>query len=188
MVLLYKIVACHARGVFVSMEVSKEEPAVWRLPFNLYSQKRGGCFRLFSMLRRIGTGMCIQGNFGADTHTGELKFAFDFALPTGTPILASADGVVVASIGHHRHGGRGSNEMRVKANHIAIRHASGVYTRYYHLCHRGVSVCVGEQVARGAQIGRSGNTGYSGAPHLHWDVVDVFPTETATLALVKMHG
>ena len=130
----------------------------------------------------------MQGNHGPDTHIGELSYAFDFALRVGTPVLASADGVVVAAVGNHRSGGRHSKEMRVKANYVALRHDSGLYSRYYHLCHNGVCVAVGDRVACGTQIGRSGNTGFSGAPHLHWDVVDVFPLETATLVLERGAG
>lgn len=49
----------------------------------------------------------------------------------------------------------------------------------------GAIARVGEHVHAGQVIGRSGNTGFSGAPHLHWDVVDVLPTDTATLTLLS---
>ena len=126
----------------------------------------------------------MQSNDGSDTHTKDLRFAFDFALPVGTPLLAAADGVVVAAVGSFTSGNRNDKEMRARANFIALRHGPRLYSRYYHLCERGVDVAVGERVHAGQPIGRSGNTGFSGSPHLHWDVVDLMPQETATLALV----
>eukprot|EP00900_Chrysochromulina_parva_P013154 jgi/Chrpa1/2183/Chrysochromulina_OHIO_Genome00009766-RA len=156
---------------------------VWTLPFDLYSRKAKCCsiWPRSWMLNFDGT--CVQGNDGGDTHIDELRYAFDFSLPVGTPILAAADGIVVATVDCHRAGDRGTKEMRIKANYVALRHDCGMYTRYYHLCHKGVCVNVGERVHRGMQIGLSGNTGYSGGPHLHFDAVDVLATETATLAL-----
>jgi len=156
---------------------------VWTLPFDLYSRKAKCCsiWPRSWMLNFDGT--CVQGNDGGDTHIDELRYAFDFSLPVGTPILAAADGIVVATVDCHRAGDRGTKEMRIKANYVALRHDCGMYTRYYHLCHKGVCVNVGERVHRGMQIGLSGNTGFSGGPHLHFDAVDVLATETATLAL-----
>ena len=166
---------------------SAAEPSAanhYRLPFDLYHHPPpvgtcGGCCLL------PGVGTCMQGNDGSDTHNKELRFAFDFGLPVGTPLLAVADGVVAASEAGFRVGNRGSKEMRARANYIAVRHAKGLYSRYYHLCEGGVEVAVGQRVNVGQRICRSGNTGFSGAPHLHWDLVDVLPTETATLALVR---
>jgi hypothetical protein len=128
-------------------------------------------------------GRCVQGTHSGDTHVDELAHSYDWALPVGTPVLASADGVVAAAVGYFRKGSRSSKEMRTRANFVAIRHGNGLYSRYYHLRHDGVCVQEGERVLAGAVIGRSGNTGFSGGPHLHWDVVDALPTETATLAL-----
>ena len=90
-----------------------------------------------------GAGVCVQGNDGHDTHTDELRFAYDFALPIGTPVLAAADGVVVAAVGGFRRGSRSSKANRARANYVAVRHDDGLYSRYYHLRHRGVCVSVG---------------------------------------------
>ena len=156
----------------------------WRLPFNTYEPQHVGCCG--GAFQPRATGTCMQGNHGNDTHKEELCYAFDFDLPVGTPVLASADGVVVAAVSSYRKGGRHSKEMRAKANFVAVRHEGSLYSRYYHLCYGGVCVKVGDRVAAGEQIGRSGNTGFSGAPHLHWDVVDMLPAETAALSL--LHG
>ena len=156
--------------------------SVWVLPFDLFGKQGRGCFLPLPSLL-MSQGCCIQGNDGGDTHTKELRYAFDFGLSVGTPVLAAADGVVISAVGCHRAGGRDTKEMRVRANYVALRHDCGLYTRYYHLAYNGVCVNVGDRVVAGMQIGRSGNTGFSGGPHLHFDVVDVLPTDTATLAL-----
>ena len=163
-------------------------PLQCRLPIDLISHPppRASCFA--RCVPRGDTGVCLQGNDEADTHKDELRFAYDFALPVGTPVLAVAEGVVVAAVEGFRGGSRSSKENRARANFVAIRHDDGLYSRYYHLCHRGVCVAVGERVTAGQVVGRSGNTGFSGAPHLHFDVVDVLPLETATLALVGAVG
>merc|ERR1712185_336282 len=105
----------------------------WRLPFDLRNHgpppPLGGC--CCCKLPMGGVGLCVQGNNGGDTHVQELRFAFDFALPIGTPVLAAADGIVAASVGGFRGGGRGSKEMRARANYVAIRHCRGLYSRYY---------------------------------------------------------
>ncbi len=98
-------------------------------------------------------------------------------------MLAARDGVVVATEASYRVGGR-SEELRSRANFVTIRHDDSCYSRYYHLCYGGVAVERGQRVAAGDIIGRSGNTGFSGCPHLHFDVVDVMPYETAELALL----
>ena len=154
--------------------------AIYRCPFDLGSHPPPiGC--VTRCMPNVG--MCIQGNNGGDTHVEELRFAYDFSLPVATPILAAADGEVAAVVTCFRSGSRSSKENRARANYVAVRHAPGVYSRYYHLRHRGSSVSVGQRVVCGQPIGLSGNTGFSGSPHLHWDVVDVLPTETATMTL-----
>jgi hypothetical protein len=144
----------------------------WRLPFNTSSR--------FGSL--LGRGRCVQGNDGFESHTQTLRYAYDFSLPTGTPVLASRSGVVAAACGVYRRGGL-RLELKGRANHVVLRHGDRLYSRYYHLAPGGVAVAVGQAVAAGDVIGRSGNTGYSGGPHLHWDVVDVEPQETAMLTL-----
>lgn len=166
----------------MAVAAATNEPSsscAWLLPFDAAD---AGCCSIFS-----STGRCTQGNGTSDSHKGELRFAFDFDLPVGTPVLASAAGQVAASCSSSDCGGR-SAKMRTKANFVVLRHAPGVYSRYYHLCKDGVHVSLGQHVAAGELIGRSGNTGYSGSPHLHWDVVDVLATDTATLALAPAAG
>ena len=81
----------------------------------------------------------------------------DIANDQGTPVYAAADGAVELS---GRHGGYGIM--------IQINHGYGYKTLYAHLSK--VLVRDGEQVRRGEVIGRSGNTGLSSGPHLHYEV------------------
>ena len=82
----------------------------------------------------------------------------DLAGPVGTPIYATADGVVSAS--GYNSGGYG--------NLIKIDHGRGIETRYGHLS--SIMVSPGQRIARGQQIGRMGSTGRSTGSHLHYEV------------------
>jgi murein DD-endopeptidase MepM/ murein hydrolase activator NlpD len=106
------------------------------------------------------SGFKISARFGqsgsmwsSGRHTG-----LDFAAPEGRPILAADAGKVVAASPAGAYG-----------NMIEIAHGDGTRTRYAHLS--GISVKVGEKVARGERIGALGNTGNSSGPHLHFEVL-----------------
>lgn len=81
----------------------------------------------------------------------------DFRAATGTPVLAAADGQVIF-VGYY--GGYGKTVM--------VRHSNGYVTRYGHLSR--ILVPHGRKVERGQWIGRTGNTGYSTGPHLHFEI------------------
>lgn len=82
----------------------------------------------------------------------------DFSLPKGTPVYATADGVVkVVKSSFAGYGKR-----------IDIDHGFGYKTRYAHL--DMFNVKKGQKVKRGDIIGYSGNSGKSTAPHLHYEV------------------
>jgi murein DD-endopeptidase MepM/ murein hydrolase activator NlpD len=85
-------------------------------------------------------------------------FGIDFAAPTGTPVSASADGVV-ASAGWA--GGYG--------NSVRIRHANGFETLYGHLSR--IDVRSGQRVSQGTRIGAVGQTGLATGPHLDYRMV-----------------
>ncbi|HIF9544437.1 TPA: murein DD-endopeptidase MepM [Photobacterium damselae] len=82
----------------------------------------------------------------------------DFAVPVGTPVLASGDGVVVKSRYHPLAG-----------NYIVIKHGREFTTRYLHLSKRLVKV--GDRIKMGQRIALSGNTGRSTGPHLHYELI-----------------
>ncbi|MDT0392856.1 transglycosylase family protein [Streptomyces sp. DSM 41921] len=85
-------------------------------------------------------------------HTG-----IDFPVPTGTTVKSVAAGSVVSA------GWGGSFGYQV-----VIRHGDGRYSQYAHLS--AISVRDGQSVTAGQRIGRSGSTGNSSGPHLHFEV------------------
>ncbi len=131
-----------------------------------------------------GHGKCIQGVNGRSTHRGTLCYSFDFKLAVGTPVLAARGGTIAAVVDHFRGGGAKAH-LAPRANFVAVRHSDGSYARYYHLKEKGSLYKVGERVGRGQQIAWSGNTGYTGGPHLHFDLVNLLPEETSTLRIVS---
>ena len=88
---------------------------------------------------------------------GRMHEGADFASSHGTPIYATADGVVT-------HAGWEGGYGRL----IKIRHDFGIETRYAHLSK--ISVSVGDKVSRGDRIGDMGNSGRSTGTHLHYEV------------------
>jgi murein DD-endopeptidase MepM/ murein hydrolase activator NlpD len=97
-------------------------------------------------------------------HTG-----IDIAAPLGTPVMAAADGLVVA-VGHTRTG---------YGNYVVIAHGGGIATLYGHLL--ATNATIGDRVKRGQVIGFEGSSGYSTGPHVHFElrvndqVVDPMP-------------
>ena len=88
---------------------------------------------------------------------GRMHNGTDFAAPIGTPVYATADGVVIFA-------GWSSGYGRL----IKIQHEFGIETRYAHL--NAIRVSVGDRVSRGQRIGDMGNSGRSTGPHLHYEV------------------
>lgn len=94
------------------------------------------------------------------------RYALDIALPIGTPLYATRDGVVMAAVDHHVGGGLQA-KYRGKANHLRLRHADGTMTLYAHLQTGSLRVKKGDKVKTGQRVAASGHTGYSSGPHLH---------------------
>lgn len=82
----------------------------------------------------------------------------DLSGALGTPIYATADGVITTA--EYNNGGYG--------NLVKIDHGRGIETRYGHLSK--MSVYAGQRVRRGEMIGRMGSTGRSTGSHLHYEV------------------
>ncbi|MGB5560185.1 MAG: M23 family metallopeptidase, partial [Paracoccaceae bacterium] len=94
---------------------------------------------------------------GFGNRWGRLHAGTDFAGSYGTPIYATADGVVV-------HADWQSGYGRL----VRIKHEFGIETRYAHQSQ--IIVKVGQRVSRGEQIGAMGNSGHSTGTHLHYEV------------------
>ncbi len=105
------------------------------------------------MARPIAGGIKTQGVHGNN--------GVDIGAPIGTSVFAALDGTVTLTRGGNAwNGGYG--------NYIVVKHPNGVQTLYAHLSSIGVST--GESVGKGDQIGKSGNSGQSSGPHLHFEV------------------
>lgn len=88
---------------------------------------------------------------------GRMHKGQDFASAYGTPIYATADGVVTFA-------GWQSGYGRL----VKIQHEFGIETRYAHQSQ--ILVKVGQRVSRGEQIGAMGNSGHSTGTHLHYEI------------------
>ena len=130
-------------------DVSKYPPPAasqYRLPF------RGGLTR-----------WCCQGNEGVVSHNGWQRYAYDFAMPVGSDVIAARGGVVkLVSVSNDGHG--------YWNNEIAVRHDDGTEGYYLHLIRGGSYVSVGQRVEQGDLLAASGDVGVSAAPHLHFIV------------------
>jgi murein DD-endopeptidase MepM/ murein hydrolase activator NlpD len=119
-------------------------------------------------------------NMGSGFHRG-----VDIASPIGTPVFASNSGVIVAA--------RWENPNDPKQGYgqfVQIKHEDGTQTVYAHLSSIGVRQ--GDKVEKGIQIAKTGNTGSSTGPHLHYELikngVKVNPGSQVALAAVTPGG
>ncbi|MEE9465746.1 MAG: M23 family metallopeptidase, partial [Candidatus Neomarinimicrobiota bacterium] len=131
-----------------------------------YEELRDNIKNDLARLRRTPSMMPIKNGhyssrFGQRRHPYSRKREFhhglDISADTGTRVRVTADGKVVST--------RFDRNLGL---YIKIDHGNGFRTLYGHL--RTFNVEPGQIVERGQVIGRSGNTGRSTAPHLHYEV------------------
>jgi murein DD-endopeptidase MepM/ murein hydrolase activator NlpD len=105
----------------------------------------------------------VSSRFGARfhpiLHRWRAHEGVDFSAPYGTPVRATADGIVT----------RVGREDGGYGNVIDLRHANGIRTRYGHLSAFAQGLHTGERVQQGETIGYVGSTGLSTGPHLHYE-------------------
>jgi len=107
--------------------------------------------------RRVSSG--FGSRYHPLLHTWRHHEGVDFAAPYGTPVRATADGMVTR-VGHDDTG---------YGNLIELRHGNGIRTRYGHLSAFARGLHSGERVDQGETIGYVGSTGLSTGPHLHYE-------------------
>ena len=108
-----------------------------------------------------------QGYHGNYSHKN--VYALDFNMPEGTGVHAARGGIVT-DIKEDSNVGCGDPRCKGKSNYLVINHDDGTFSNYVHLQKGGVLVQVGEHVEAGQLVAKSGNTGWSSGPHLHFEV------------------
>jgi murein DD-endopeptidase MepM/ murein hydrolase activator NlpD len=103
----------------------------------------------------------LMGGFGerTDPFSGEgaMHTGVDISAPSGTPVCATADGIVTLAAWSNGYG-----------QLVVVDHGGGFETYYAHLSR--FAVVEGQEVRRGEQVGAVGSTGRVTAPHLHYEV------------------
>lgn len=91
---------------------------------------------------------------------GSYHGALDYGVSIGTPVYSAANGVVIKT----------ANLTTSYGTYVVIQHANGLQTWYAHGTSGSICVSPGQTVSRGQQIMKSGNSGKSFGPHLHFEV------------------
>lgn len=135
------------------------------------------------LLRLPVAGAVVTSGYGSrrNPFTGgwQLHSGVDLSAPTGTPIMAAGDGVVVSAGWENGYGYT-----------TRIRHADGVETMYAHQSAIAAWIGEGVRVRQRDIIGAIGSTGNATGPHLHYEVrvngttVDPFGAELVQAGLV----
>ena len=132
-----------------------------------------------------GRMVTVSGELSAafDSHAG-----YDYMMPIGTSILAAAAGAVVTAESATFFCpilGRNVNQLGVQIQHV--RPGGSVYWTYYAHLSR-IDVTVGQVITAGTQIGLSGNTSCTTAPHLHFQLDRLTSTNNGLRATVDPYG
>lgn len=138
----------------VKLELSSYNNMVGRV------KDRVNNLRLVPSIRPVNGGYLGSGfGYRKDPFTGKVRFHYgqDFAVNIGTPVYTPADGIV-------RYAATQAGFGKV----VKIDHGNGYLTIFAHLS--SIAVKRGQKINRGELLGRSGNTGRSAGPHLHYEV------------------
>jgi murein DD-endopeptidase MepM/ murein hydrolase activator NlpD len=123
---------------------------------------RSDILRLASIPRGLPVNGYVTDGFGMRRNPfngegREVHEGLDIAVDFGTPVTATADGLVIYAAPHAGYG-----------NLVIVYHSNGITSRYGHLSR--ISVEAGQRVKRSDQIGNAGSTGRSTGPHVHYEI------------------
>jgi murein DD-endopeptidase MepM/ murein hydrolase activator NlpD len=152
--------------IYASMFVNNKEISLYNFKYNNETgfYDVDGKSVIKTLMKTPVNGARLSSSFGMRKHPilgfNKLHQGTDFAAPTGTPIMASGNGVVVMAQKYKGYG-----------NYILLKHNSTFKTAYAHLSKYGRGVRRGVRVTQGQIIGYVGSTGMSTGPHLHYEVI-----------------
>jgi murein DD-endopeptidase MepM/ murein hydrolase activator NlpD len=107
---------------------------------------------------------------GGVTHQGDGKQNGDYYC-FGQPVMAPGAGSIVEAVDGVADNTPGAvNGEAPLGNHVVIDHGNGEFSFIAHLQRGSVAVKTGDRVARGAALGRCGNSGVSTEPHVHYHI------------------
>jgi murein DD-endopeptidase MepM/ murein hydrolase activator NlpD len=129
-----------------------------------------------------GTKFTLEQGFGGrfSHNDAQNHFALDFGVPEGTPVLAARAGVVMEVEEDFRAHGT-DPRYGDRANYVRVLHDDGSMALYAHLSPESMLRKPGDHVVVGQLVGKSGNTGLSTGPHLHFAI-----QRNAGMALVSI--
>ena len=154
--------------IFANLNLKNQNLKLYRHEYEInkidYFDENGKSMRKTLMKTPIN-GARLSSSFGKRKHPilgfTKMHTGTDFAAPTGTPILASGDGLVVRA----QWCGGGGNCVKIKHNRV-------YQTVYAHMSKFGRGIKKGARVKQGQIIGYVGSTGLSTGPHLHYEVIE----------------
>ncbi|MBI5546108.1 MAG: M23 family metallopeptidase [Deltaproteobacteria bacterium] len=114
-----------------------------------------------------GAKVVISQAHGTFSHLGTDRWAWDFRVPEGTPVLAAHDGVVRMVRSDSVRGGC-DRAYGPDANYVILSRGDGFETQYLHFSK--VFVGEGQRVRAGELLGEVGRTGFSCGSHLHFQL------------------
>lgn len=129
---------------------------------------------------RITSGFNLK-RFHPVLKTVRPHYGVDYGAPVGTPVMTTADGVVVSA-----------SFARGEGNYVRVRHNARVETWYLHLSRFAKGIKAGAKVSQGDVIGYVGSTGLSTGPHLDYRVKDggtwINPTSLRSVTADPLSG
>ncbi|MFL2902735.1 MAG: M23 family metallopeptidase [Candidatus Pelagibacter sp.] len=154
--------------IFANLNLQNQDLKLYRHEYEKnkidYFDENGKSMRKTLMKTPIN-GARLSSSFGKRKHPilgfTKMHTGTDFAAPTGTPILASGDGLVVRA----QWCGGGGNCVKIKHNRV-------YQTIYAHMSKFARGIKKGARVKQGQIIGYVGSTGLSTGPHLHYEVIE----------------